>query len=199
MTARRRAKIIAAIAAIAMLAFAVFALRMASWMPLALSGAVFVGVLLALWPNPRRPDPPPLPDGVARADYKTAIENLDEGARKLQNAARKATPDDRLLFERMADLLQTIRAHHVANPSHVQRTRTFVRHSLGRMVGAVEDYGELSARTGPDQRHRLADISKQLESFVPALEKIDQACIDNDVMALEISVEVLNDQLDRDR
>ena len=31
------------------------------------------------------------------------------------------------------------------------------------------------------------------------LEKIDRACLDNDITALEINVEVLNEQLDRRR
>ena len=37
------------------------------------------------------------------------------------------------------------------------------------------------------------------EGFVPVLEKIDKACLDNDLTALEINVEVLNEQLDRTR
>ena len=34
---------------------------------------------------------------------------------------------------------------------------------------------------------------------MPVLEKIDRACIEDDLMALEINVEVLDEQLGRDR
>jgi len=199
MTPKQRARILAALAGIMALAFSVFGMRMTSWTPLALSLAVYVGVLLAFWPN-RRSDPAiALPTGVSREDYATAIEKLTRGSRSLQSLALQTSPADRPLFERMAGLLDTIRAHHEANPSHVPRTRTFVRHTLDRMVGVVEHYADLYARAGSDQKRRLADVSAQIESFVPALEKIDQACIDNDMMALEVSVEVLNEQLDRNR
>jgi hypothetical protein len=63
----------------------------------------------------------------------------------------------------------------------------------------VAGYVRLAAQAGPDQKDRLAAISTQLEEFVPVLEKIDRACLDNDITALEINVEVLNEQLDRRR
>ena len=38
-----------------------------------------------------------------------------------------------------------------------------------------------------------------MEDLIPALQKIDRACVENDLSALEISVEVLTKLADRSR
>jgi hypothetical protein len=72
------------------------------------------------------------------------------------------------------------------------------------MVAAVAGYVDLARRAGPgrdpdarrpDSEDRLAEVSRRLRGFVPALEKIDRACVEDDLLALEISVEVLDEQL----
>ena len=103
----------------------------------------------------------------------------------------------------MAELVAAIRRHHVANPGHVPRTRAFVRHTLPRMVAAVAGYVDLARRTDPGTTQgdpaarRLAEVARKLAGFVPVLENIDRACVEDDLMALEINVEVLDEQLGR--
>src|SRR5690606_30606399 len=138
-------------------------------------------------------------DGVARADYEAAVEALGAAGRELRALAVDAPPGDMALIRSMADQVEAIRAHHEANPAHVPRTRTFVRHTLPRMVAAVAGYVDLAGRAGPEGNERLAKVRRRLEGFVPVLERIDRACVENDLMALEISVEVLDEQLGRDR
>ncbi|HET7410827.1 MAG TPA: hypothetical protein VFJ13_11570, partial [Paracoccaceae bacterium] len=166
----------------------------------------FVGAILTylalLWALRGEPQPPrraALPDGISRADHDAAIEALAAAGRELRTLAVEAPAEDMALIRRMADLVEAIRGHHEANPAHVPRTRIFVRHTLGRMVAAVAGYVDLARRAGPDGDDRLAEILRRLEGFVPVLERIDRACIENDLMALEISVEVLDEQLGRDR
>jgi hypothetical protein len=70
------------------------------------------------------------------------------------------------------------------------------------MVAAVAGYVDLARRArpaagDPAQEERLAGISRRLAGFLPALERIDRACLEDDLMALEISVEVLDEQLGR--
>ena len=43
----------------------------------------------------------------------------------------------------------------------------------------------------------LAEVSRRLADFVPVLENIDRACLDDDLTSLEINVEVLDEQLGR--
>ena len=131
------------------------------------------------------------------SEEERAVAQLDHAASRLRRMARRAPVPDRPLFRRLAELMAQIRDSHRLNPGHATLTRKFRRHVVGRMVGAVGSYVELARRAGRDQKERLAAISTQLEEFVPVLEKIDQACVDNDLMALEINVEVLNEQLNR--
>src|SRR5690606_29741908 len=119
--------------------------------------------------------------------------------RELRALTVDAPASDIGLIRRMADQVEAIRTHHEANPAHVPRTRIFVRHTLGRMVAAVAGYVDLAGRVRPEGDGRLAEIRRRLEGFVPVLERIDRACVENDLMELEISVEVLDEQLGRDR
>jgi hypothetical protein len=141
-----------------------------------------------------------MPDGISRDDYRAALDGLDEALRALRELAVGAPAADRPLVERMAALVEAIRRHHAANPAHVPRTRAFLRHALPRMVEAVAGYLDLARRAGPaGDDDRLAQVRRRLEGFAPALERIDRACLENDLMALEIEVEVLDEQLGRRR
>ncbi len=172
--------------------------RLYNGIPFIVAGFTYLALLAAFWPR-KRIARPALPENVRQKDYQLALERLGLGARRMQAFRDRAPASDGPLFTRMAELLETIRAHHEANPSHVALSRTFVRNTLGRMIESISDYVALAERSGPQQEDRLAEISRGFEGYVPALEKIDQACLDNDLTALEINVEVLNDQLDRKR
>ncbi len=189
----RPVKIAAVIALCVLIGMVVF-LRMRNHIPLVAAMGTFVIAWLALLPARR-------PKGAAtRSDeQQLAVDQLDHAAKRLERLARRAPAPDRPLFRRMAELMRQIQEHHRLNPSHASLTAKFRKHVVGRMVESVYNYVELATRSGQDQKDRLAAISTQLEEFVPVLEKIDQACLDNDLMALEINVEVLNVQLNRRR
>ena len=162
-----------------------------------MGGFAYLALLAALWPRRRKTQRAPLPDNVREEDYVLALQRLNGAANRLRAFTREAPATDEPLFLRLAELLDTIRAHHEANPAHVTLTRNFVRHTLGHMIGSISDYVELAERSGVEHRDRLAEISRGFEAYVPALERIDRACLDNDLTALEVSVEVLNTQIRR--
>ena len=188
----RRVKFAAAISVVVLIGMLVF-LRMRNHIPLVAALATFAIAWLAMRP------PRDKAKSVARpeTEEERAIVQLDRAARRLGDLARRAPIPDRPLFERMADLVGSIRDHHRLNPAHAEFTKKFRKHVIGRMVEAVYKYVELAGRAGRKKKDRLAAISTQLEAFVPVLERIDGACLDNDLMALEINVEVLNEQLNR--
>lgn len=207
---RGRVQAVAIGGALAVFLILLLALRLRSWLPFVGAALAYAGLLWAYWPaaNPAgRSDrgDPALPDGVSREDYRTAVDALDDARRRLAALAVEAPPADEPPIARMAELVGAIRSHHLANPGHVSRTRSFVRHTLGRMIAAVAAYVDLARRAGPagpnggdpDRDDRLAEVSRRLEGFVPALERIDRACVDDDLIALEINVEVLDEQLGR--
>jgi hypothetical protein len=195
---RGRAQLKAGAGAIAVFVVLLLGLRLRSWLPFIAAAMTYLGLLWALRAPPR-PRRVALPEGISRADYEAAIRELAAAERELGALAAVAPANDTALVRRMAGLVEAIREHHEANPDHVARTRVFVRHTLGRMVAAVAGYVDLAQRAGPDRDERLAEIRRRLDGFVPVLERIDRACVDNDLMALEISVEVLDEQLGRNR
>lgn len=176
----------------------VMLLKLRNWMPLVMGLVTYLVMLSTFWPR-RRTRRAPLPDGVDGEEFKLAMERMSIGAKRLRREIADAPAADQRLIDEMADLIDRIRDHHEANPGHFTLTRRFIRHSLSRMIEAVIDYVALHKRAGPDQQTRMDEIAAELRSFLPALERVDQACLENDLDALQISVEVLNDQLDRKR
>ena len=206
MTWRGRVQLRAGLAALGVFLLLLLGLRLRNWLPFVAAAAVYLGLLwywrAESWGGRPARRPVALPDGVSRASYDEALAALGAAERELRALTAAAPAGDVPTVRRMAELVGSIRTHHEANPAHVPRTRAFVRHTLDRMVAAVAGYVDLAGRAAPqkDERdERLAEISRRLQGFLPVLERIDRACIENDLMALEISVEVLDEQLDRDR
>lgn len=194
-----RAQLKAGLAALAVFVLLLVGLRLRSWLPFIAAALTYLALLWYWRARPAARREVALPDGVSRADLDAALDALAAARRELGALADAAPPADLPLIRRMAALVGAIRLHIEANPAHVPRTRTFVRHTLGRMVAAVAGYVDLTRRAGPGGNGRLSEVARRLEGFVPVLERIDRACVENDLMALEISVEVLDEQLGRDR
>lgn len=188
-------KAVALIAALSVFVFMVFRLRMIGVTSVLIPAAVWLGFFLVFY----KPGRAPARGRKTHAETDEAVQQLDRAADSMAAFALRAGAADRPLFEHMGQLLGRIRDHHTANPTHAERTRRFRKHVVGRMLESIGAYLDLMDRAGPDGQDRLADISHQLEGFVPALEKIDRACLDNDLTALEVNVEVLGDQIDRTR
>ena len=222
-----RAQAVAIAGAVAVFLLLLLALRLRSWLPFLGAALAYLGLLYAWRPARSRPEArsqtapehleAALPDGVRREDLRAVLDGLAEAGRELDALAAEAPAADADAIRRMAALVEAIRAHHEASPGHVPRTRSFVRHTLPRMVEAVGAYVDVARRAGPAagdparpdpgrpdrgrpdpaRADRLAEVSRRIRGFVPALEKIDRACVEDDLLALEISVEVLDEQLGR--
>lgn len=192
----RWANRIAAAAAAGILIFAFGYLRLRSWVPLAGALIVYVSFLWMLWPR-RDPVVQVLPEGISAEEYRRARARLQSAAQKLRRFAVDSDMYDKRMFREMADLMDTLCDHVQRNPMHLRTARRFFRHALDRMIRHVSDYMDLLRRDLPEHRGRLHALSEQMENFVIALRDVDRACLENDLTALEISVEVLNEQLDR--
>ncbi|MEO1471595.1 MAG: 5-bromo-4-chloroindolyl phosphate hydrolysis family protein [Pseudomonadota bacterium] len=172
------------------------ALGLAWW--LALGGAIAVQVAVLMLVEAREPGLP-AGDGIDDEELRAAVNRLTEAASRLRAATLKARGPQKQTFRRMAELVEAIRGHHVADRRDFRHTRPFVNTTLGRMVASVEGYLELDSKARGANRERLEALSERIEGFVPVLERIDQACLENDFIALEVEVEVLGDQLARER
>ena len=198
MKTRKGAQTAAILGAVAICGLAIFVLKMRGFMPMAAGGFSYLALLLWLWPRPEDA-PPKLPDDVNANDFEEALARLSSASSALRESLAEAPAVDAPVIGRMVQLVDGIRDHHIANPAHVKHTRIFLKHALGRMVDAVRSYVDLSQRSAGDQQERLQDISAEIENFIPALERVDRACLENDFDNLEIDIDILNDQLKRRR
>ncbi|MEM7190013.1 MAG: hypothetical protein AAF439_10420, partial [Pseudomonadota bacterium] len=159
----------------ALLVFGVLAggMRLLNWVPVLLAVTAGLGIRAALgFPGKdRKPEGDPYP----------AIAELSHAANRLITLSKDGPRADEPLFCHLGNLVRAVRDHHIANPDHTERTRRFRKHVLPRMISSIEDYITLAQRAGADQQGRLAEVSRQFEAYVPVLEKIDRACLDNDL------------------
>lgn len=167
--------------------------------PLIAAGSVWVFLTVLFWKS-SEPDAREAPVTASTPEVAAAAAQFEAAAHRLRSLARRAPAADAILFDHMAGLTDRLRAHHLAVPSHAARTARFRRHALDRMVGIVADYVDLVHRsgghqTGSDQGDRLAALSRQLDGFVPILERLDRACLDNDLTTVEIELSALETQL----
>lgn len=193
-----RANKAAAIAAGVTFVIALGVLRLRGLPMLIAPGMVYLGTLAMLWPRPKR-RPTVLPKGVPKDDFLRVDEALQSSIDLLRDHARIGTFREAALFREVADLVERILKHLHGNPAHLPAIQRFTRHGLARMIQMVTDYADLKQRALPEHRERLDGVLKHMEGLIPALQKIDRACVENDLSALEISVEVLSEQADRSR
>lgn len=171
-----------------------FGLGLVWWAALIAGVAVYAAILLIV--GRRKPDTEEMvADGVSRAELTGAINAITAASSKMRQLASAARGDDRGEFQKMAKLFEAIRAHHIKDPRDYRHTRNFIRHDLPRIVDTAERYVDLDKKASGENRDRVDALGKQIRGFTPVLEKIDQACLENDFMALEVQVEVLGDQL----
>ena len=193
-----RANRVAAVAAGIALAVAIGFLRLRGLPVLIGAGVVYLGTLAMLWPK-RRQQKTVLPSGIRKADFQSVESMLATSILALRDHATNGTHREALLFRKIADLVTRIRDHLHGNPAHLSIIQRFAKHGLARLIQMVTDYTDLKRRALPEHQMRLKSILTQMEAFIPALERIDKACIENDLDQLEISVEVMAEQIDRSR
>lgn len=192
-----RASRLAAIAAGVAVALGIAFLRLRGLPVLLGGGVVYLGTLAMLWP--RRAKPVPLPDGIARRDFDRVDAALNAAGKLMREHARLGTVREEMLFREIGDLIARIRGHLRGNPAHLPVIQRFTRHGMARLIQMVTDYADLKRRALPEHRDRLAAVLANMEEILPSLQRIDRACLENDLSALEISVEILAEQAGRAR
>ncbi|MEL6998626.1 MAG: 5-bromo-4-chloroindolyl phosphate hydrolysis family protein [Pseudomonadota bacterium] len=172
-----------------------FGLTLVWWIALGGAVGVFAAALLIIERKPEAAEEM-VADGVSRAELTGAINAITDASKRMRQLALAATGDDKAEFQKMAGLFEAIRGHHIKDPRDYRHTRRFIRHDLPRIVDTAERYVDLDKKATGENRERVTVLGDRIRSFTPVLEKIDQACLENDFMALEVQVEVLGDQLE---
>ncbi len=173
-------------------------MNMVVWRALVLAVSVYAAVLLLI--ARKRPlEEIHLGGSVSAADIQGAAAALQDAAERLNKAAGKAPEADAGTISEMAGHVASIRRSVLEDPDDYRPARRFITFYLPNIVRTVETYVKLSGQARGERATRLHDLSGQIRKFGAVVERIDAACIENDLRALEIEVDVLSKQLDRVR
>jgi 5-bromo-4-chloroindolyl phosphate hydrolysis protein len=189
-------QIIAALVASGVFLALFFPASLVWWAALGLSAVVYFALLLLI---PRRPplDEVMVSDQVSAEDIARASAALTAAITRLDAAAKAAPRDNALDLPDLSRHLASIRELIKADPRDYRQTRQFISYFLPMIVSTVESYISLAKLAQDDNSARLAELGSMIKGFVPVVQKIDQACIENDFAALEAQVSALQFQLKR--
>ncbi|MEM8630192.1 MAG: 5-bromo-4-chloroindolyl phosphate hydrolysis family protein [Pseudomonadota bacterium] len=173
-----------------------FGLSLVWWAAFLAGLLVYAGLLFLV---PRKPDAVEnnVAGRVTEADIKAAGRSMGKAVSRLEAAADRVGETERSTIAAIIGHVSSIRGQVLADPEDYRRARRFVTSYLDHMVETVDRYAELSEKSRGRHEDRLLPLTRQIESFVPALEKIDAACLENDFVALEAQVEALATQMKR--
>jgi hypothetical protein len=166
------------------------------WVALGLAVPVYFALLLVV-PRRKLLAEVMLSDQVSAADVVQATDALTNAAYRVNEAAKVAPAADRAGLADMSGHLTSIRELIKADPKDYRQTRQFISFFLPQIVDTVESYVALARLAQGENAARLAELGATIKGFVPVVQKIDQACLDNDFAALEAQVFALQFQLKR--
>lgn len=166
------------------------------WLALGLAAVVYLALLLLI-PRRRPLNEVMLTDQVSAQDIIRATDALTNAAFRLNEAAKQAPAADREGLVDMAKHLSSMRELIKSDPRDYRQTKQFIGYFLPLIVTTVESYVGLAKLAQGDNASRLAELGGMIKGFVPVVQKIDQACIENDFAALEAQVSALQFQLKR--
>lgn len=189
-------QIIAALAASAAFLALFFPASLVWWLALALAVLVYFALLMMI--QRRKPlAEVMLGDQVSAADIARATNALTDAAHRINLAAETAPQADSADLADLSRHLSSIRELIKADPRDYRQTKQFISYFLPLIVTTVESYVGLARLADGKNAARVAELGSQIKGFVPVVQKIDQACIENDFAALEAQVSALQFQLKR--
>lgn len=189
-------QILAALLASATFLALFFAAGLVWWLALGLAALAYFALLLII-PRRRPLDEVMVSDQVSAQDIARATDALTNAAFRLNAAAQIAPATEKAGLLDMSQHLTSIRELIKADPKDYRQTRQFIGYFLPMIVTTVESYVGLAKLAQGDNAARLAELGGMIRGFVPVVQKIDQACIENDFVALESQVSALQFQLKR--
>ncbi len=173
-----------------------FGVQLVWWVSFLAAVFVFGAVLLIVVRKPDA-DEVVLTGRTTEADVREAGKIMSQAADRLEAAAKRLSEPNGSTIFAMLEHVRSIRAQVMADPEDYRRARRFITSYLDNMVDTVERFAELSEKSRGRHEERLAPLSSKIESFVPALEKIDTACLEHDFVGLEAQIEALAAQMKR--
>lgn len=189
-------QIIAALVASGVFLGLFFPAALVWWAALGLAAVVYFALLLII-PRRQELNEVMLSDRVSALDIAQAVATLTGAIKRLDMVAKTLPKQDDLDLASMSQHLASIRELIKADPTDYRQTKQFIGYFLPVIVTTVESYGGLARLAQGENAARLVELGAVIKGFVPVVQKIDQACIENDFTALEAQVSALQFQLKR--
>ncbi|MDP5219028.1 5-bromo-4-chloroindolyl phosphate hydrolysis family protein [Ruegeria sp. 2205SS24-7] len=173
-----------------------FGLVLIWWVALAGALLVFGAMLLVIRQKPNFSELLVSPR-TSEADIREAGRIMSRASERLAKTAPRLPDADQSIVNAISAHVESIRNQVISDPEDYRRARRFITSYLENMVETVERYADLAEKSRGRHEDRLAPLSERIRAFVPALERIDTACLENDFLALETQVEALAAQMKR--
>ncbi len=175
---------------------AFYGLGLVWWLAVALGVAVYGAMLLII----ERKSPlseVKLASRVTAADIAQAADALTDASTRLGQSAEIAPATERPALEQMSDHLQSIRQSVIDDPDDFRAARPFINVYLPKIVQTVENFVKVADQATDSSADRLRILGERIRAFEPVVHRIRSACLENDLKALELEVDVLSESLDR--
>lgn len=135
---------------------------------------------------------------VSAEDVTKAAATLEDAGKRIEQSALSAPhPDEEKALTQITDHLKSIRQSVIDDPADYRAARQFINVYLPKIVQTVESYVKVAEHVTDANADRLEGLGARIQEFEPVVHRIRTACIENDLTALELEVDVLSKSLDR--
>ncbi|MBU0654904.1 MAG: 5-bromo-4-chloroindolyl phosphate hydrolysis family protein [Gammaproteobacteria bacterium] len=133
---------------------------------------------------------------LTQQDINAAVRYCMQAARDLRAAskANRIDANTAIALERMAQLVEEIGRNYQQDARDLKHSRNFTNHYLPKILELVKDYTALSDRTITESsQERLKQVGGVIRGYLPNVQTIHDACLENDFEKLELETSVLGD------
>lgn len=166
------------------------------WAALLVGLAVYVASLLLIERAPESHEVYVFAN-LTQADVQAAAAHCQQAAQELRTAsqARRIDAETAVALEKMAQLIEAIGRNYLQDARDLKHSRSFAQHYLPKIQALVNDYVALSELTvsSSNAQTRLLQVGETIRGYLPHVQSIYDACLENDFEKLELETAVLGD------
>jgi 5-bromo-4-chloroindolyl phosphate hydrolysis protein len=133
---------------------------------------------------------------LTQADINAAVQQCTQAAAQLRTAskANRIDANTAVALEKMAQLVESIGSNYQQDARDLKYSRNFTHYYLPKILELVKDYVSLSERTVTESSQaRLQQVGNVIRGYLPNVQTIYNACLENDFEKLELETSVLGD------
>lgn len=188
-------QILAGIIAGAGFAAAYIGLQLIWWVALLIGVAVYGAALLLIERAPEDHEVY-VHSNVTQHDVNEAVDYCNQASKQLKQASRTKHIDESVAqtFIQLSELIEHIGTNYAQDARDLKHSYSFIKMHLPKILAITEDYVSLSERTVSDHsQQRLAQVGHMIQDYLPPVQRIHDACLENDFEKLELETSVLGE------